>query len=79
MTIEATKRIANAAKELPDDSEQLVMNYIFTLKEDSAKYEKKPRRLGIGEGKFKAPEDFDANNDEAIAFLKRYALNEDFT
>ena len=64
MTIEATQRIAEAAKDLPDENEQLVINYIFTLKEDTYKSEKKPRRLGVGEGKFKAPEDFDENNDE---------------
>ena len=27
------------------------------------------RRIGIAKGKFRAPEDFDANNDEAAAML----------
>ena len=27
------------------------------------------RRIGIAKGKFRAPEDFDANNDEATAML----------
>ena len=27
------------------------------------------RRIGIAKGKFKAPADFDANNDEAVALL----------
>ena len=40
MTIEATQWIAEAAKDLPDENEQLVMNYIFTLKEDSESSEK---------------------------------------
>ena len=27
------------------------------------------KRIGVAKGKFKAPEDFDANNDEAAAML----------
>ena len=32
------------------------------------------RRIGIAKGKFRAPEDFDANNDEAAAMLMEGAL-----
>ena len=32
------------------------------------------RRIGIAKGKFKAPEDFDANNDEVYAMLSGGAL-----
>ncbi len=32
------------------------------------------RRIGIAKGKFRAPEDFDANNDEAAAMLMEGTL-----
>lgn len=42
----------------------------MTLLEDSPV----SRRIGIAKGKFRAPEDFDANNDEAAAMLMEGAL-----
>ena len=33
-----------------------------------------PKRIGIAKGKFKAPDDFDANNEEAAAMLMEGSL-----
>ncbi len=37
MTLEATQRIASASRDLPDEFETKVINYIFTLKNGEGK------------------------------------------
>ena len=83
------KRLAEMVPEMPDlipqmtdDTAQQVINLIVQTtiaKEEKKKKEdaaKEPSiRIGVGKGRFKAPDDLDENGDEAVAMLERYALS----
>ena len=57
---------------VPDEKIEQVLNFIVTFTDEDVSA---PIKIGVGKDKFKAPEDFDANNEEAIALLKEYALS----
>ena len=71
MTLEAQKSIMDEIKDLPDGSEELVRQFIFTLKNPNhsdARVDRETKkggvRLGLVAGKYKVPSDPNAYDDE---------------
>ena len=74
MTVAATQRIMDIAKTLPDEAEAPVINFMFKFLPKDEPTDTSCR-IGAAEGEFKAPEDFDAGQDEIYAEIERYALS----
>lgn len=73
MTAAATQRIVDIAKTLPDEAEGPVINFMVNFKRAEQPVVDVSRRIGIAEGRFKAPDDFDANNEEVYAMIMESA------
>ena len=73
MTAAAAQRIMDIAKALPDEAEGPVINFMVKFKRTEQPKVDVSRRIGIAEGRFKAPEDFDANNEEVYSMIMESA------
>ena len=72
----ATRAQAHAKLDLvPEENVEQVLNFIITFTGSASSEKEPPVKIGVGKGKFKAPDDFDANNEEAAAMLEEYALS----
>ncbi len=71
----AARAQAHAELDLvPEEKVEQVLNFIVTFTD---KRDVKPEApiIGVGKDRFKAPDDFDANNEEAITLLEGCALS----
>ena len=77
MTAEATQRIVNRLQLVPDDREEVIVNFIVSVTPEVTEKPKRDTsvRIGAGKGKFNLPEDFDDYNEEIYAEIERYALS----
>lgn len=73
MTAAATQRIMDIAMTLPDEAEGPVINFMINFKRAKQPIIDVSKRIGIAEGRFKAPDDFDANNEEVYAMIMESA------
>ncbi len=72
----AVRAQAHAKLDLvPEEKVEQVLNLIVTFTESSNSGKEPPVRIGVGKGRITAPDDFDANNDEAVEMLGKYALS----
>ena len=60
---------------IPEEKVEQVINFMVTFTEEKKTQPDASIKIGVGKGKFKAPENFDVNNDEIAAMLERYALS----
>ena len=71
------KKIADMAPKvipyLSDETANQVYSIFMTV--DIPEEKDVSYRIGAAEGEFKAPEDFDANNEEVYAWAERYTLS----
>ena len=73
MTAAVTQRIVNRLQLLPDNTEPVIMNFIATI-EPATQQVDVSKRIGIAEGEFEVPDDFDAGSDEIYKMLTETAL-----
>ena len=76
MTVAGTQRIMDIVKDLPDEMEGIVINFVVNLKQEPEKTNRTVNnmvRIGVSKGKYKAPYDFDANNEEVYAMIMESA------
>ncbi len=76
MTAAGTQRIMDIVKDLPDEMEGIVINFVVNLKQEPEKTNRTVNnmvRIGVSKGKYKAPYDFDANNEEVYAMIMESA------
>lgn len=73
MTAAVTQRIVNRLQLLPDNAEPVIMNFIATI-EPATQQVDVSKRIGIAEGEFEVPDDFDAGSDEIYKMLTETAL-----
>ena len=73
MTAAVTQRIVNRLQLLPDNTEPVIMNFIATI-EPATQQVDVSKRIGIAEGEFEVPDDFDVGSDEIYKMLTETAL-----
>ena len=73
MTAAAMQRIIDRLQPLPDNTEPVIMNFIATIDPETQRVDVS-RRIGIAEGEFEVPDDFDAGSDEILKMLMETAL-----
>ena len=71
--VEMLPEVPNLIPKMPDDKVQQVIDLFITVKMEPEKDIDVSKRIGIAEGEFEAPEDFDANNDEVYAMIMESA------